>query len=292
MMSTSFHKPPATGPARAWQWRSRMPTHRLLLLALLAAAGCTPRQSLLTTTPSLPRPASAGGVGDVQAHTRVTSFVEPLQPADPSTDVILITPRVAVGATGTIRFGEVFALRPIIETGLAQSAISGMSGNEDNYGEMPSLMGGPGFMFRIGALEERVTFDIEIDPLLGWSVLRTEHCTVDFSTCSTADEDMRFAFLPRGSLVIAYQMAPWARAWIAGGAAAQPVLNDSLAAVGIVGTGLELTPHPLFSIVMDVEWPFAGSPLAYGPTFAVGGRFNFGQTEPAAPLESSEHVVE
>jgi hypothetical protein len=89
------------------------------------------------------------------------------------------------------------------------------------------------------------------------------------------DEDPRYAFLPRGSLVLAYRMAPWIRGWISGGAAAQPIVNDSLAAVGIVGTGLEVTPHPMFSMMLDVSWPFAGSTIAYGPTVALAARVNF-----------------
>lgn len=263
----------------------------ILFAALIALSGCVTRRSLLTTTPALALPSAAGAAGDVQAHSRVTTFVDPMQPEDPETDVIMITPRVAVGAAGTLRIGRFFAMRPMLEVGLPQRAITGYD-SELNYGDMPSLIGGMGFMFRIAALEERFTVDIEADPLLGWSVLRTDTCTSDYTICSATNEEARYAFLPRGSLVLAYQMAPWVRGWVSGGAAAQPIVNDSLAAVGVVGTGIELTPHPMFSTLIDVSWPFAGSTIAYGPTVALAVRINIDPERHAGAADDERYVLE
>lgn len=257
----------------------------------IAASGCVTRRSLLTTTPALALPSAAGAAGDVQAHTRVTTFVDPMQPEDPETDVIMITPRVAIGAAGTLRMGRFFAMRPMLEVGLPQRAITAYD-SELNYGDMPSLVGGMGFMFRIAALEERFTVDIEADPLLGWSVLRTDACTSDYTICSATNEDARYAFLPRGSLVLAYQMAPWVRGWVSGGAAAQPIVNDSLAAVGVAGTGIELTPHPMFSMLIDVSWPFAGSTIAYGPTVALAVRINIDPERHTGAPDEDSYVLE
>lgn len=248
----------------------------LLLLPLLglASVACTTRRSLLTTTPALPLPASLASGGDLQAHTRLTTGVDPRQDVDPSADVVLMTPRAEVGAAGTIRLGEVFALRPIVELGLAQGALTGLA-RETNIGEMPSVITGPGLMFRVSELEDRLTIDFEIDPLVGFTVLRTESCSSDFSVCATTDERLEWGVMPRASMALAYRMASWARAWIAVGVVVQPVSSSSLTAVGLAGTGLELTPTDLFSFVVSVEWPFAGSPFAYWPTVAAAARFNF-----------------
>jgi hypothetical protein len=246
----------------------------LFTVLALAATGCVTRRSLLTTTPALPLPATFASGGDVQAHTRLTTHVDPQQGVDPSADVVLMTPRAEVGAIGTIRIGEVFAIRPLFELGLAQGALTGTA-RETNLGEVPSLMTGPGLMFRVSELHDTLTIDFEIDPLIGFTVLRTESCTSDFRTCTTTDESLEWGVMPRGSILLAYQMAPWARGWIAGGAALQPDSSSTVTGVGVVGTGMELTPTDLFTFLVSIEWPFAGSPFAYWPTIAAAARFNF-----------------
>lgn len=246
----------------------------LLPLLALLSIGCVTRRSLLTTTPALPLPASLASGGDVQAHGRITTFVEPQQDVDPMTDVVVMTPRAEIGAAGTIRIGNVFALRPIFEIGLAQGALTGLS-REQNMGDTPSVITGPGLMFRVSELNDRLTLDFEVDPLIGFTVLRTESCTTDYRICSASDEELEWGVMPRGSIVLAYEMAPWIRGWIAGGAAVQPDSPSSVTGVGIVGTGMELTPTDLFSFLVSVEWPFAGSPFSYGPTIAAAARFNF-----------------
>lgn len=243
-----------------------------LLLALVLLSGCVTRRSLLTPMPTLPTPAPTHGHVGVEAGARAATLIERQQPEP--TDLVLVTPMVSLDASGTFRFGRVFALRPSVQVGFAQAATSGLG--DENHDGAPTFGFAPGMSLRADLFESRLLLDFELDPFVGWTVERVESCTTTYGVCSVNQEDLHFAVFPRGAVTLSYVVDEWVVLHASVGAATQPVDTGvgALDVVGVAGAGAALTPIDEVAILLDVQWPFAGGPFTYGPTVAGGVRLS------------------
>lgn len=256
-------------------WRAlgalTMKTLTLLALVLPLMSQCVDRRSLLTSVPTLPTAAGERG-GDLTVAARGTSAVGTRQSG--AEELVILSPQWSLDAAGTLRLNEVVALRPTMQLGLAQRAMSG-SGDIARQGH-PSFLAGLGLLFRAELDGAETLLDVEVDPLLGFVVEREERCTVRFTYCALVSQERHFTLAPRGAARVSHAVAPWLRGYVAAGLAFQPTGLDvgEGTFVAILGGGLVASIGPAFRVGLDVQWPFVGSaPFTYAPT--VGGFLRF-----------------
>jgi hypothetical protein len=137
--------------------------------------------------------------------------------------------------------------------------------------------------------DERFSVHVEADvgavyvPVRGLDHVFERECDGDRAPCGdwmdlglVSWEDHVLRPFVRGTLTLAYWVAPWARPYVSGGVQTRPPVDlygDAAIGevVGIVGAGLELRVADV-SMLLTVSWPFGERGVEYGPLFGLAFR--------------------